>query len=100
MSVLVTVGQKCTLAASHAARWCHVEYTPLAVLKLAKTRDRWTDRCQTVTLRFPVYARSGQRKNYPKVSAKQEYRHDGGNDMLAILCSVPVAAYFNSAIAW
>jgi len=36
MSVLVTVGQKCTLAASHAARWCHVEYTPLAVLKLAK----------------------------------------------------------------
>jgi len=44
MSVLLNVGLKCTLAASHALS-CYVDGT-----------DRQTDGRQTVTLRFPLDA--------------------------------------------
>jgi len=51
MSVLLIVGLKCTLAASHAApeRVC--------IMPTGQTDGR-TDRRQTVTLRFPLDAAS------------------------------------------
>ena len=54
-SVLLIVGPKCTLTASHAApgKSSHVEYAQRTLLKLEKW-DRQTDGRQTVTLRFPL----------------------------------------------
>jgi len=41
----------------------HVDYAPRALLRLEKRRDRRTDECQTITLRYT--ARCGQRKMPP-----------------------------------
>jgi len=53
MSVLLTVGPKCTLAASHADPWSVTVSKPTG--QTDKT-DGQTDGCQTVTLRFPLDA--------------------------------------------
>jgi len=50
MSVFLIVGPKCTLVASHAASWWVMVSMPTG------QTDRQTDRCQTVTLRFPLDA--------------------------------------------
>jgi len=52
MSVLLIVGLKCTLAASHVAPWW------VTVSMLTRHTDRRTDGRQNVTLRFPLDAAS------------------------------------------
>ena len=52
MSVLLFVGPKCTLAASHASLWCVTVSMPTGLT------DGRTNGRQTVTLRFPLDAAS------------------------------------------
>jgi len=77
VSVLLTVGPKCTLAASHAARVSHAEYAPRALLRLEEHRqtDGWTDA-------IPLhYAYTARRLRSNRLSTEAIFQDQSASDL-------------------